>query len=196
MSRRFYAAAFSALLLTGAGALAQSPASNTTWTIDSNHSQVDFQIRHLGVSKVHGSIGGVTGSVTWDEGDPGRSSVRATVKTSTVTTGNQERDTHLRSADFFNAERYPTMTFQSTAVTQAKRKLQVVGNLTLNGVTRSETLEVDGPTAPRRGPDGKTVTGFSATGKLNRSDFNFGQKYTAPLIGDGVSFTIDVEANR
>jgi len=192
MNRRIFTAALSALLLTGVSAFAQS----STWTIDPNHSQVNFAIKHLQVSTVRGSISGVTGTVVWDDKDPSKSSVEATINTTTVTTNNEKRDGHLKSADFFNVEKFPTMTFRSTAVTGASGKLQVVGDLTLAGVTKSVTLDVDGPTPPQKGMGGKLVTGFSATGKLKRSDFNFGSKFGEPMLGDEVQFTIDVEAGK
>jgi polyisoprenoid-binding protein YceI len=192
MNRRIFTAALSALLLTGVGAFAQT----SSWTIDPNHSQVNFGIKHLGVSTVRGSISGVTGTVNWDEKNPSKSSVEATITTTTVSTNNEKRDAHLKSPDFFNVEKFPTMTFKSTAVTRENGKLQVVGDLTLTGVTKSVTLVVDGPTAPQKGMGGKMVTGFSATGTLKRSDFNFGSKYGAPMLGDEVQFTIDIEADK
>jgi polyisoprenoid-binding protein YceI len=192
MNRRIFTAALSALLLTGVGAFAQT----SSWTIDPNHSQVNFGIKHLGVSTVRGSISGVTGTVNWDEKNPSKSSVEATITTTTVSTNNEKRDAHLKSPDFFNVEKFPTMTFKSTAVTRENGKLQVVGDLTLTGVTKSVTLGVDGPTAPQKGMGGKMVTGFSATGTLKRSDFNFGSKYGAPMLGDEVQFTIDIEADK
>jgi polyisoprenoid-binding protein YceI len=194
MNRRFFTAALSALLLTGVSAFAQTSAS--TWTIDPNHTQVNFAIKHAEVSTVRGSISGVTGTVVWDEKNPSNSSVQATINTTTVTTNNEKRDGHLKSPDFFNVEKFPTMTFKSTAVTGTPGKLQVVGDLTLAGVTKSVTLDVDGPTAPVKGQGGKLVTGFSATGTLKRSDFNFGSKFGSPMLGDDVKFTIDVEAGK
>jgi polyisoprenoid-binding protein YceI len=192
MNRRIFTAALSALLLTGVSAFAQ----NSTWTIDPNHAQVNFAIKHMQVSTVRGSISSVTGNVIWDEKDPTKSSVEATINTTTLTTNNEKRDGHLKSPDFFNVEKFPTMTFKSTAVTGAPGKLQVVGDLTLAGVTKSVTLDVDGPTPPQKGMGGKLVTGFSATGKLKRSDFNFGSKFGEPMLGDEVQFTIDVEAGK
>jgi polyisoprenoid-binding protein YceI len=193
MNRRLFTAALSAaLLLPGVGAFAQS----SSWAIDTNHSQVNFEIRHMGVSTVRGSISGVTGTVVWDDKDPSKSSVEATIDTATVSTNNTHRDADLRSANFFNVEKFPTMTFKSTSVTRSNGKLQVVGDLTLTGVTRSVTLDVDGPTAPIKGMGGKTVTGFSATGMVKRSDFSFGSKYAAAMLGDDVKFTIDMEADK
>ncbi len=194
MNRRLFTVALAALLLTGVSAFAQSSAS--TWTIDPNHTRVNFAISHLGVSTVRGSISGVTGTVVWDEKNPSNSSVQATINTTTVTTNNEKRDAHLKSPDFFNVEKFPTMTFKSTAVTGTPGKLQVVGDLTLAGVTKSVTLDVDGPAPPQKGQGGKLVTGLSATGTLKRSDFNFGSKFGSTILGDDVKFTIDVEAGK
>jgi polyisoprenoid-binding protein YceI len=192
MNRRIFTAALSALLLTGVSALAQS----SSWVIDKNHSQVNFQIRHGGVSNVRGSLSGVTGAVVWDDKDPSKSSVEATIDATTVSTNNDARDKHLKSPDFFNVEKFPTLTFKSTSVSGASGKLQVTGDLTLGGVTKSVTLDVDGPTAPQKGMGGKMVTGFSASGLLKRSDFNFGNPKFNGLLGDDVKFTIDVEADK
>ncbi len=195
MNRRWRTAVFSALLpflLTGAGAFAQA----TNWAIDTNHSQVNFEIRHMGVSTVRGSISGVAGTVVWDATDVGKSSVQATMTTSTVSTNNEKRDGDLKSDHFFDVAKYPTMAFKSTSVSRTGGKLQVVGDLTLNGVTKSVTLEVDGPTAPQKGMGGKMVIGLSAKGTVKRSDFHFGQKYAPPILGDEVPFTIDVEADQ
>jgi polyisoprenoid-binding protein YceI len=192
MNRRLFTAALSALLLTGVSAYAQS----STWAIDTNHSQVNFSIKHMGVSTVRGSISGVTGNVVWDDKNPGKSTVEATIDAKTVSTNNEKRDAHLKSPDFFNVEKFPSLTFKSTSVTNTNGKLQVIGDLTLGGVTKSVTLDVDGPTPPQKGMGGKMVIGFSATGTLKRSDFNFGSKFGAPVLGDDVQFTIDVEADK
>jgi polyisoprenoid-binding protein YceI len=192
MNRRIFTAALSALLLTGVSAFAQS----SSWVIDTNHSQVNFQIRHMGVSNVRGSISGVTGTVVWDDKDPSKSSVEATIDAKTLSTNNDARDKHLKSPDFFNVEKFPTLAFKSTSVSGASGKLQVIGDLTLGGVTKSVTLDVDGPTAPQKGMGGKMVIGFSATGQVKRSDFNFGNPKFNPMLGDDVKFTIDVEADK
>ncbi|HEU5339888.1 YceI family protein [Edaphobacter sp.] len=192
MNRRLMTSVFAGLLLTGMGAFAQS----TTWTIDTNHAQTDFRIQHMGVSTVRGSIGGVTGTIVWDANDVSKSSVNATIDTSTVTTNNGMRDKDLKSANFFNVEKYPTMTFKSTSVSRVNSKLQVTGELTLAGVTKPVTLEVDGPTAPQKGMGGKMVIGLSATGTVKRSDFHFAPKYPGAMLGDEVQITIDVEADQ
>lgn len=192
MNRRFFTAALSAFLMVGASALAET----STWTIDNNHSQVNFQVRHMGVSNVRGSLSGVNGTVIWDDKDPTKSSVNATIDAKTVSTNNEKRDQHLKSPDFFDVEKNPTLTFKSTSVKSVNGKLEVIGDLTLAGVTKSVTLTVDGPTPPQPGMNKKLVTGFSATGTIKRSDFNFGQKFGAPMLSDEVQFTIDVEADK
>jgi polyisoprenoid-binding protein YceI len=192
MNRRIFTALVAGVLFAGTAAFAQS----STWTIDKNHAEVNFQIRHAAVSTVRGSIGGVTGTVIWDPKDLSKASVTATIDTTTVNTNNDARDKHLKSADFFNIEKFPTMTFKSTAVTRVDGKLQVVGDLTLAGVTKPVTLDVDGPTAPVKGMRGGLVTGFSATGTIKRSDFGFGSKFGEPILGDEVKFTIDLEADQ
>jgi polyisoprenoid-binding protein YceI len=192
MNRRIFTAALSVLLLSGVSALAQS----SSWTIDKNHAQTNFMVRHMGVSTVRGSISGVTGTIVWNEKDPSKSSVEATIDTTTVSTNNDARDKDLKSDHFFNVEKYPTMTFKSTSVSRVNGKLQVVGDLTLAGTTKSVTLNVDGPTAPQKGMGGKMVIGLSASGTLKRSDFNFAPKMPAAMLGDEIQITIDVEANQ
>lgn len=192
MNRRIFTAALSALLFTGASALAQS----STWTIDTNHAQTDFQILHMGVSTVRGSISGVTGTIVWDANDLSKSSVETTIDTNTVSTNNTYRDKDLKSPNFFDVAKYPTMTFKSTSVKRVDGKLQVTGDLTLTGVTKSVTLAVDGPVGPQKGMGGKTVIGLSARGMVKRSDFNFGSKYGSAMLGDEVQLTIDVEADQ
>lgn len=192
MNRRLFTAALSALLFTGASAFAQS----NTWTIDKNHAETTFKIRHMGVSTVRGSISGITGTIVWDEKDPSKSSVEVTIDASTVSTNNSMRDKDLKSDHYFNIEKFPTMTFKSTSVTRTNGKLQVIGDLTLAGVTKSVTLDVDGPSAPKKGMAGKTVIGLSATGAIKRSDFNFAPKTPTIVVGDEVGITIDAEADQ
>ena len=180
-----------ALLFSTRGAMAQ----NSTWTLDTNHTHVDFQIRRVPVSNVRGSFSGITGTVIWNEQDPSRSSVDATIPTSSISTNNAQRDKDLRSENFFDVVKYPTMTFKSTSVTGSPGSLRVTGNLTLAGITKPVTLTVDGPTAPTR-MGGKLIIGFAASGIIHRSDFNFAPKYPTLILGDDIRFTIDVEADR
>ena len=185
-----------ALLLAAGLTLGVAHAQKTTWKIDPSHSGIEFQIRHLGVSNVRGSFSKPTGTVMLDEKDVTHSSVEAVIDANTVSTGEEKRDEHLKSPDFFDVAKYPTLTFKSTGLTRANGKLQMMGDLTLGGQTKPVTLDLDGPAAPQKGMGGKTVSGFSATGTLSRKDFNFGQKYGAPALGDDVKFTIDIEMTK
>lgn len=190
--RKFVALAVVTLSMVCARASAQT----STWIIDPGHSSVAFTIRHLAVSNVHGTITGVKGTVLLDEKDVTKSSVTATMDSATVNTGSDRRDKDLRSPDFFNVEKSPTIAFKSTAVTKNGGKLQLIGDLTLNGVTKPITMDLDSPTPPVTQKNGKVMSGFSATGMVKRADYNFGSKYTAPLLGDDVKLTIDVEISK
>lgn len=182
-----------AALMVAGSLMAQS----SSWSIDPAHSGVEFQIKHLGVSTVRGNFSGVTGTVVWDEKNVNASHVDAVIDATTITTGQAKRDEHLKSPDFFDVAKYPTLKFHSTSVKRAgDGKLQVIGDLTLGGQTKPVTLDVDGPAAPQKGMGGKTVSGFSATGTIKRTDFNFGQKYSAPMLSDEVKFTIDLEVDK
>jgi polyisoprenoid-binding protein YceI len=183
--------AFAATLLSAPYVHAQT----STWALDPNHSQADFQVRHLGVSTVRGAITGAKGTVVLDEKDITKSKVEATLSTATVNTSVDARDKHLKSPDFFDVEKYPTITFKSTSITRNDGKLQMTGDLTLGPVTKSVTLDVDGP-APPQTMHGKTVSGFSASGVIKRSDFNFGPKFAPPMLSDDIKFTIDVEIDK
>jgi polyisoprenoid-binding protein YceI len=187
----------SATLLVAAGLMAAAASAQTTaWKIDSAHSGVEFRITHLGVSHVNGALHGVSGVVHLDSTDVTHSSVEATIDASTVNTDEAARDTHLKSPDFFNVAQFPTLTFKSTRLYKEDGKLKLIGNLTLAGVTKPITLTVDGPAAPQKGRGDTIVSGFSATGTLSRKDFNFGQKYGPPTLGDEVTFTIDLEIDK
>ena len=188
------ASRLSALALTLTLGVAHAQVS--TWKIDSSHSGIEFQIRHLGVSNVRGSFSKVTGEVHLDEKDVTKSSVMATIDTTTVNTNEPNRDKHLNSPDFFDTAKNPTMTFRSTSLSNAGGHLSMTGDLTLNGVTKPVTLALDGPAPSQKGPRGGMVSGFSATGSISRKDFNFGSKYSAPVLGDDVKFTIDIEMDK
>jgi polyisoprenoid-binding protein YceI len=180
------------VLVPAMGALAQS----STWAIDPAHSQAGFEIRHMGVSNVRGTISKVAGAVVWDEKDAARDSVVADLDATTVDTTVGARDTHLKSPDFFDVAKYPTIHFQSTAVKREGGKLMVMGNLTLAGVTKPVMLDVDGPVPPQKGMHGGLVSGFSASTTIKRADFSFGPKFAPPMLGDEVKITIDVEIDQ
>ena len=191
MKSRLIALATSALLVTGIAA-----AQTSTWNIDPAHSQSNFEIRHLGVSNVRGSISKIAGKVEWDEKNPSKSSVVADLDATTINTTMDARDTHLKSPDFFNVAQYPTIHFQSTKVTGAAGHLKVEGNLTLAGVTKPVILDVDGPVPPQKNQKGGLISGFSASTTVKRADFNFGPKFAPPMLGDEVKITIDVEMDK
>ncbi len=145
------------LALAAPLALAQA----STWTSDPAHSEVDFSIKHLSISNVHGRFGKVAATLHLNEADIAKSSVTATIDTSTVDTGEPQRDTHLKSADFFDVEKFSTATFTSTSVVKSATGLTVTGNFTLHGVTKPVVLEVEGPSGPILGMDKKPHSGFS-----------------------------------
>jgi polyisoprenoid-binding protein YceI len=167
-----------------------------TWTVDPVHSEVSFVVRHMMVSKVRGRFDKFSGTIV-TAGDPLQSTVTAIVDLSSVNTGAPDRDNHIRSGDFFEVEKHPEMTFQSTGVRLGGDGFLLDGDLSLRGVTRLVTfrLEVNG-----FGPDayGGTRAGFSATTEINRNDW--GVSYNGPIPGGGVAIsdkvtiTLEIEA--
>ena len=182
-------------LLTGIFALSApvALAQTSTWVSDPNHSEVDFGISHMSVSKIHGRFGAVNATIVYNQADVTKSTVTATIGIATVDTGVDQRNNHLKSADFFDAANMPTATFTSTGVAKNGNKLTVTGNLTLHGVTKPVVLNVEGPTTPAPGMDGKPHSGFSATTTLDRTTFGIGPKFPAAMIGDEVSLDIELE---
>ena len=167
-------------------------AQTSTWKIDPAHSSANFEISHMAVSHVHGSLTNVSGIVEVNDKDITKSSVEATIDTTTVSTGVVMRDNTLKSDNFFNVQKYPQITFRSSSLRRNKGTVDLLGNLTLNGVTRSVILYLDGPSPPQT-TSGKTISGFSATGLIRRSEFSFGASKFNTVVGDDVKFTIDVE---
>jgi polyisoprenoid-binding protein YceI len=170
----------------------------STWTIDADHSNIGFKVRHLMVSNVKGSFGKVQGVVVVDDKDITKSKVSATIDTTSIDTGVAKRDAHLRSADFLEVEKFPTMTFVSTKVARdGADKLKVTGDLTLHGVTRSVVLDVEGPSAEIKDPMGNIRRGASASTKINRKDFgltwNKAIEAGGVAVGDEVAISIEVE---
>ena len=188
-----FALAASVLLASSLALFAQATSS---WDIDPAHSGATFEILHLGVSHVRGSLHHITGKVVWDDKDPTKDSVMADIDATTINTDEPKRDEHLKSPDFFDVAKYPTLHFQSTQVSKVNGKLKVMGNLTLGGQTKPVTLDVDGPVPPQKGQRGGSVSGLSATTTISRKDFNFGQKYGSPMLGDDVKITLDLEIDQ
>src|ERR1700750_2878759 len=144
-----------------------TPASLITWKLDPAHSHAEFKVKHMMISNVKGSFNGLSGTLTEHTTDATLSSVEASVDVSTVNTGDAQRDTHLKSADFFDAEKSPTMTFKSTSVKpNGDGGYNVTGDLTLHGNTRQQVFVVDGPSAPGKDPWGTTRIGLAATAQI------------------------------
>jgi polyisoprenoid-binding protein YceI len=176
---------------------ATSTPASTVWNIDPAHSAAEFKVKHMMISNVKGSFSGLSGVLTEHAADSTLSYVEASVPVATVSTGDAQRDGHLKSADFFDAEMYPTLDFKSTKVVHKGDAYDVTGDLTVHGVTRQVTFAVDGPSAPGKDPWGNTRIGLSATAKLNRKDFglvwNAALETGGFLVGDEIAITLDVE---
>jgi polyisoprenoid-binding protein YceI len=168
-----------------------------TYQIDAAHSSAHFVIRHLMITNVRGSFSGLKGTVIYDSDDLSGSSVEAEIPTATINTQDPNRDAHLKSPEFLNAEKFPTITFKSTKVeTAGDGEAKVTGRLTILGVTKEVVLKVEGPTAEGKDPWGNTRIGASATAKIKRSDF--GLSWNAALetggvvLGDELKLEIEV----
>jgi len=173
-------------------------AAAATWDIDPSHTAAQFSVRHLMISNVRGEFGKVTGTVTYDEQEVSSIAVDVTIDATSIDTREPKRDEHLRSPDFFDVAKYPTITFKSKRSEKAGTgKFKVVGDLTIHGVTKEVTLDVEGPTPAIKDPWGNVKVGATATTKVNRKEF--GLNWNAALetggvvVGDEVSITLDVE---
>jgi len=170
----------------------------TTWNIDPSHSVAEFKVKHMMISNVKGQFAKVSGALTLDESELANSHVEATIDAASIETRDAQRDTHLKSADFFDVEKFPTLSFQSTRVSRLRDKeLAVEGDLNIRGVTRKVVFSVEGPTPPTKDPWGNTRVAVSATTKINRKDFgltwNAALETGGILVGDEVTITLDVE---
>lgn len=170
----------------------------TTYHIDPKHSDAQFAVTHLMISTVRGEFHGVNGTVVYDDADPSKSSVEATIDATTVDTREPDRDKHLKSPDFFDVADHPTMTFKSTKVeSDGAGKLKVTGDLTIRGVTKTAMLEISVPKPAIKDPWGLQRTGISGTTKINRQDFGvaWNKKLDTGgvVVGDDVEITLDVE---
>jgi polyisoprenoid-binding protein YceI len=176
------------------------PAFAQTYAIDTAHSSAQFSVRHLMVSNVKGEFSKMTGSITWDEANPAAISIDATIDVNTISTREPKRDEHLRSADFFDAAKYPSITFKSTKSWKSGSKWMVAGNLTLHGVTKPVTLTLDGPTAEMKDPWGMLRRGATATTTINRKEFGLGWNKALEtggvMVGEEVQITLDIAATR
>jgi len=183
-----------------AGVALRVPAGASTWEIDPAHTATQFAVRHLMVSTVRGEFTKTTGSVEVDDADYTKSKIQATIDSSTIDTRVAKRDEHLKSPDFLDVAKFPTITFVSKKVEKAgEGHYKVTGDLTLHGVTREVTLDVEGPSAPVKDPmTGNPRAGAQATAVINRKDF--GVNWNGILfrggfvVSDDVEITVDAEA--
>ena len=171
-----------------ASALAQAE----TWNIDPAHSAAQFAVRHMGISTVRGEFRKVSGTANYDPADPSKTALDATIDATSVDTRVDMRDNDLRSPNFLDVQKYPTITFKSKrTVAAGSGKLKITGDLTIHGVTREVVLDVDGPTAPVKDPRGNVHMGASASTTINRKDF--GVNGAPGMVGDDITITIDSE---
>jgi polyisoprenoid-binding protein YceI len=175
-----------------------SVAAASTWDIDPAHSAAQFSVRHMMVSNVKGEFGKMTGTVTLDDKEISHSTAQATIDATTIDTREANRDKDLKSPNFFDVEKYPTITFKSTSFTKVgPEKYKVAGDLTMHGVTKPVVLDVEAPDAVTKDPKGNEHRGASATTTVNRKDF--GLTWNKPLegggvmVGDQIKITIDLE---
>ena len=190
---RFVFVAAMLAILTASGVAATAP-----WRIDPQHTAAQFSVRHLAISTVRGQFSNVKGTVQWDDEDITKSTVDISIDVNSVDTREPKRDAHLKSADFFDAAKYPEMTFKSKKIEKAADgKLKVTGDLTIRGTTREVILDVDGPTNPIKDMQGMQRAALTATTKINRQDY--GVKWNATMdnggvvVGDEISIVIDLE---
>lgn len=169
----------------------------TTYKIDPQHSSAHFVVRHMMITNVRGGFSGVQGTVVYDSDNPAASSVDATIDAASINTNEAPRDAHLKSADFLDVEKYPTITFKSKHLKKAgDREWNLAGDLTLHGVTKEVVLKVEDPTGEAKDPYGNLRIGASANTKIKRSDFGLTWNATLEtggiLVGDDLKIEIEV----
>lgn len=171
-----------------------------TYKIDSAHSGAQFVVRHMMISNVRGGFTKVEGTIEYDPSNVGATKIDAVIDANSIDTREDQRDAHLRSADFLDAEKYPTITFKSTKVEADGDDLKVTGDLTIHGVTKEVVLEVDGPAPEVKDPYGYLRVGASAKTKIKRSEFgltwNAALETGGLLVGDDLKIELDVSAIR
>ena len=182
-------------LLTGFVALTAplALAQTSTWVPDKMHSEVDFSILHMSLANVRGRFGNIGGQIVQNDADITKSTVNIAIDVTTVDTGVPPRDADLKSDHFFDVAKNPTATFVSSSVAKNGTGLTVNGNLTLHGVTKPVTLQIEGPTGPVSGMDHKPHQGFSATTTISRTAFGIASSYPASVVGDDVKLNIDLD---
>jgi len=175
-----------------------APGTVTTWNIDPAHSAAEFKVKHMMISNVKGKFTGLSGVLKLDETDYTHSVVEASIPTASISTGDEKRDGHLKSADFFDAEKFPAMTFKSKNIdSEGGPNYSVAGDLTIHGVTKSVTLAVEDVSQPSKDPWGNTRLGLSGSTKINRKDFglvwNSALESGGVLVGEDVTISLDIQ---
>jgi polyisoprenoid-binding protein YceI len=175
-----------------------STASTTSWKIDPAHSVAEFKVKHMMIANVKGQFSKVSGDLFLDEANLANSNVDVSIEAASIHTRDEQRDAHLKSSDFLDVEKFPTLTFKSKAIHIVRDgELSVEGDLTIHGVTHEVRFAVEGPTPPTRDPWGNTRVAISAIAKINRKDFgltwNTALETGGILVGDEVTITLEVE---
>lgn len=167
------------------------------YNLDPSHSSASFTIKHMMIAKVRGSFDQLSGTLTYDPANPGAARAEAKIETASIDTREAQRDAHLKSADFFDIEKFPSIGFVSSKVVSSGDGLKVTGNLTIKGVTKEVVLDVEGPTEEMKDPWGNLKIGVSATTKINRKDFdltwNAALETGGILVGEEVSISLDLQ---
>lgn len=167
------------------------------YQIDPSHSSATFTIKHMMIAKVHGGFEKMSGKLNYDPANPTQASVEVAIEANSINTREPQRDAHLKSADFFDIEKYPLITFKSARIDRSSDGLKVVGDLTIHGVTKQVALEVETPSEEVKDPWGNTKIGASGTTKIKRKDFgltwNAALEAGGFLVGDDVTIHLDVQ---
>lgn len=187
--------------MTSAAATADpttSTATRSTWNLDPSHSVAEFKIKHMMISYVRGEFTGLSGVLKLDESDYSLSAVAVSIPIATIRTSDEKLDAHLKNEDFFDVEKFPTMTFQSSNIQSVgDRDYEVTGELTIHGLTKSVTLNVNDVSEPATDPWGNRRIGLSGSTRINRKDFgiiwNTALDSGGVLVGDEVKITLDVQ---
>ncbi len=171
------------------------------YELDPTHSKASFSIKHMMIAKVHGAFEALSGTLEYDPQDLSKSSVETIIQTNSINTGVVDRDNHLKSADFFDIEKFPTIMFKSTKIQKGTGdELKVLGDLTIHGVTKEVTLDVDGPSQEVKDPWGNIKVAASGTTKIKRKDFgltwNTALEAGGVLVGDDVNITLEVQFTK
>lgn len=169
----------------------------SVYQIDPSHSSATFSIKHMMIAKVHGGFEKMSGKLVYDQSSPAKSDIEVNIETASINTREAARDTHLKSADFFDVEKYPTITFKSSLMEKASGGVKVVGDLTIHGVTKQVTLDMESPTDEVKDPWGNMRIAVAGSTKIKRKDFgltwNAALEAGGVLVGDDVNITLDVQ---